>query len=64
MIRASGKAEKIHERIMGSPQNEHKAYTRDPQIREADRQRVALTLMVNMMNGGNNMPQQNQGGMQ
>ena len=63
MIRESGKAKKIHERIMGSPRNEHKAYSRDPQIRDADKQRVMLALMNNMSNGGNNenMPQDNQG---
>ncbi len=63
MIRGSSKAVKIHERIMGSPRNEHIAYSRDPQIREADRQRVLLALMNNIQNPNdmNNMPPDTQG---
>lgn len=56
MIRGSGKAKKIHERIMGSPRNEHKAYDKDPKIREADKQRVLLALMTHAMNEEQNGP--------
>lgn len=63
MIPLSGKAKKIKEQILGSPPNEHFAYSRDPRIREADKQRVITALIVhNMMN--QNMPNQNDQGMQ
>lgn len=54
MIRGSGKAKKIHERIMGSPRNEHMAHNKDPQIRETDKQRVLLALMTHVINQGQN----------
>jgi hypothetical protein len=64
MIPLSGKATKIKEKIMGSPMNEHIAHTRDPQIRDADRHRVATALILNQMMGNENMNPQNDMGMQ
>lgn len=61
MIPLSGKARKIKEQILGSPRNEHKAYSRDPQIREADKQRVIMNLLTNMVMNQNQMPPNNQG---
>lgn len=61
MIPLSGKAKKIKEKIMGSPRNEHYAYTRDPQIRKADKQRVLNALVTNAMMDPNMMPQNDQG---
>jgi hypothetical protein len=56
MIPMSGKANKIKEKILGSPMNEHIAHTRDPQIREADKQRVMTALIMNNIMGNQNMP--------
>jgi len=61
MIPLSGKAKKIKEEILGSPQNEHMAYTRDPRIREADRQRVVMALLTNSLMNQNPMPQSQEG---
>jgi len=61
MIPLSGKAKKIKEEILGSPRNEHMAYTRDPRIREADKQRVALALLTNSLMNQNPMPQSQEG---
>ena len=62
MIPLSGKAKKIKEEIMGSPRNEHYAYTRDPRIRDADKQRVLLALLSNSMMANNqNMNPNGQG---
>jgi hypothetical protein len=64
MVRGSGKAKKIHERIMGSPRNEHLAHDKDPRIRESDKARVMLALMTHVMNQGQNGPQNQDMGMQ
>ncbi len=62
MIPLSGKAKKIKEEILGSPPNEHLAYSRDPRIRDSDKRRVLTALLVNdMMNANQNMPQNDQG---
>jgi hypothetical protein len=64
MIPLSGKAAKIKEKILGSPRNEHYAHTRDPQIREADKQHVLTSLVLNHMMGNQPMNPQNTIGME
>jgi hypothetical protein len=61
MIPVSGKAKKIKEQILGSPPNEHYAYSRDPRIREADKQRVLMALITNSMNNQGQVPPNDQG---
>ncbi len=62
MVPSSGKAQKIKEQILGSPPNEHIAYSRDPRIRESDKQRVLMALLTNVMaNNQGQVPQDNQG---
>lgn len=61
MIPLSGKARKIKEEILGSPQNEHFAYSKDPRIRDADKQRVAMTLLTNAVMNQQQMPPSQEG---
>jgi hypothetical protein len=44
----NGKAAKIREQLLGSPRNEHDVHTKDPRIRQADKQRVLQALLGQM----------------
>lgn len=61
MIPLSGKAKKIREQILGTPPNEHLAYSRDPRIRDSDIKRVTMDLMSNSVVQAMNVSQPQEG---